>query len=139
MKSIFYNSGYKYQLASPFSVLTDIWPLEAISIEFVKMDTDGTLHILPGYAWDGATGVIDSREIMRASLVHDALYQLMRGNYLDRHAWRERADNLLRSLCLEDGMLHAFAELAYQGVRLLGNPRADPESAHPILQAPRDE
>ncbi|MEO8101931.1 MAG: hypothetical protein ABI790_05360 [Betaproteobacteria bacterium] len=139
MKSIFYRDGYKYTLSSPFVVQTEIRPAEAIDTDFVSLLPDGLLKIRPGYAWDGATSAIDTPDVMRGALVHDALYQLMRGDWLDRFRWRDAADKLLRTLCLEDGMPHFRAEYIYQGVHLLGDPAADPKIEHPILQAPRDE
>ena len=41
---------------------------------------------------------------MRGALVHDALYQLMRLKQLDYEQYRDRADEVLRDLCKEDGM-----------------------------------
>ena len=38
------------------------------------------------------------------SLLHDALYQLMREGLLDHTLHREAADRILQSLCREDGM-----------------------------------
>jgi len=56
------------------------------------------------YAWDGASGpTIDSPSTMRASLVHDALYQLIRLGALPRSA-KGAADQLLHDLLIEDGM-----------------------------------
>ena len=139
MTSIFYRSGYKYTLSSPFTVQTELRPREAIDSGWIALDIDGLLQIRPGYAWDGATMAIDTPDVMRASLVHDALYQLMRGDYLDHFYYRDMADKLLRALAIEDGMPHFRAEYIYQGVHLAGNPAADPAIEHPILQAPRDE
>ncbi len=141
MKSIFYKLGYKYQLSSPFSIATDITPIVSIfDGNFLCLDTDGTLHIDAGYAWDGPSGpAIDTDDFMRGSLVHDALYQLMRGDFIDEATWRERADNMLRKICLEDGMAHFRAEYVYQAVRECANEAADPKIEHQILQAPKDE
>jgi len=137
--TIFYRDGYKYTLSSPFVLQTEIKPTVDIDTDFVALSADGLLRIRPGYAWDGASGAIDTADFMRGSLVHDALYQLMRGDYLDRFLWRDAADKLLRQLCLEDGMPHFRAEYVYQGVHLCADPAADPRIEHPILQAPRDE
>lgn len=54
--------------------------------------------------------------LMRGSLVHDALYQLMRENHLDEDRWRPTADDILRRLCREDGMSAIRAWYVYQGV-----------------------
>ena len=44
---------------------------------------DGILSVKRGYAWDGASGpVINTRDTLVASLVHDVLYQAMRLNLI---------------------------------------------------------
>ncbi|SDW60248.1 DUF1353 domain-containing protein [Nitrosomonas oligotropha] len=79
----------------------------------------GVLTIKKNYAWDGASGpVLDTQRIMRGSLVHDALYQLMREEHLPQKA-RENADWLLREICIEDGMSKFNADLVYLAVTCL--------------------
>ncbi len=74
-----YRSGYKYQLVDDYSVKVRVKPDENISTEFIALDKDGVLKMNQGYAWDGPSGpTIDTKNFMRGSLVHDALYQLMR-------------------------------------------------------------
>ena len=60
---------------------------------------------------------------MRGSLVHDALYQLMREGLLDL-GWRETADQELRRVCLEDGMSAIRAWWVYKAVRFGGESSA---------------
>ena len=79
-----YRSDYKYQLASEYRIKIPILPAEDIGTEFIDLDTSGELTVKNAYAWDGPSGpVIDTPENMRASLVHDALYQLMRNKELN--------------------------------------------------------
>ena len=93
-----------------------------------------------GYAWDCPSGpTLDTRNFMRGSLVHDALYQLMRESLLDHTIHREPADRILQSLCREDGMTALRAWWVYQGVRLFGNPASDPAQQRPVLWAPGRE
>ena len=68
---------------------------------------------------------------MRGSLVHDALYQLMRDGYLPLKT-REYADWLLREICIEDGMSKIRADWVYMGVDLFGESSAKPD----LLRAP---
>lgn len=70
---------------------------------------------------------------MRGSLVHDALYQLMREGILDHKKDREAADELLREICKEDGMSSIRAWWVYQGVRKGGEPSVDPKNKKPII------
>lgn len=125
MKCITYKSGYKYQLKEPYSVTIPIKPTAGIASEFISLSADGTLSINSGYAWDGPSGpTIDTLNFMRGSLVHDALYQLMRERGLDADFHREAADRLLQQHCKEDGMSSVRAWWVYQGVRLGGGPSA---------------
>jgi hypothetical protein len=76
-----YRSDYKYQLAEEYKISISIKPKSNIETEFIDLDTDGNLTVKNGYAWDGPSGPVkDTDENMRASLVHDALYQLMRND-----------------------------------------------------------
>ena len=96
---------YKYQLVSDYVIAIDIKPRDNVRTQFIDLDTQGALTIKNGYAWDGPSGLgIDTRSFMRASLVHDALYQLMRAEYLDYRIQQRPADDFLRVLCVEDGM-----------------------------------
>ena len=65
---------------------------------------------------------------MRASLVHDAMYQLIRLKLLPEYPYRKLADQLMRDLCLADGMLAPKAWVAYWLVRAFASPAADPST-----------
>jgi len=132
-----YRSGYKYQLSEGYRVKVCITLAEPINTEFIKLGTDGTLVIKRGYAWDGPSGpTIDTRNFMRGSLVHDALYQLMRDAGLSKEQWRDEADLELKRVCRADGMSRIRAWWVHRGVRIGGDPSASPESRKPICNAP---
>jgi hypothetical protein len=132
-----YRSGYKYQLTEAYSVKVSVIPQEPIKTGFVALGTDGTLAIRRGYAWDGPSGpTIDTKNFMRGSLVHDALYQLMRDAGLSKDQWRDEADLELKRICLEDGMTRLRAWWVHRGARLGGDPSASPESSKEIETAP---
>ncbi len=113
-----YKAGYKYQLSETTQFKTHLFPnLPAVS-EYMTLFRDGVLVIREGYAWDGPSGpTIDTKSFMRGSLAHDALYQLMRENKLTVHDARKKADQVLRKICLEDGMWKIRAWWVYKGVR----------------------
>ena len=70
----------------------------------VWINKHGTLAINKGYSWDGPSGpTIDTEDSLRASLVHDALYQLIREGRLPLKA-RRWADKEFRRILKEDGM-----------------------------------
>ena len=131
-----YRGGYKYQLVEDYSVWLPIAPPNTITTEYITLTSLGILSVHSGYAWDGPSGpTIDTKNFMRGSLVHDALYQLMRERFLPE-TFRARADVLLRDLCLEDGMWRIRAWWVYQGVRFGGGPAAAPKNVKPVLEAP---
>lgn len=137
MAQIRFRSGYKYQLAADYTVPTGIKPTADVTTKFVDLQIDGTLTIRDGYAWDGPSGpVVDRKENMRASLVHDALYQLMRLRKLSRKAHRDRADRLFRAMCMEDGIPRNLAQAYYLGLKLGGKPAADPKNDKTVHTAP---
>ncbi len=121
---------WKYQLVEDYNIKTDLKPLMSIRRALVKLlslSPDGVLSIGKYYAWDGPSGpTIDTRDFMRGSLVHDALYQLMREGVLDYKVHRKRADEILRELCLKDGMCSFRAWYVYQAVHIFAEKGARP-------------
>jgi hypothetical protein len=120
--------GYKYRLIDSYEHATGITGYCGIEpFEYVRIDDCGTLSIRRGYAWDGASGPTwDTRSNMRGSLVHDALYQLMRIGVIPI-AERGKADRLFRDICIEDGMWKIRAWYYYQAVRMFGKSHAKPK------------
>ena len=111
-------------------------PKNNIKTDFLELNTEGTLTIKNGYAWDGPSGpTIDTPNFMRGSLVHDALYQLLRNKLIDQK-WRDEADEELGRICLEDGMSKIRARWVYIAVRKWGKVAASPESRKKIHVAP---
>lgn len=115
-----------------------IHPESDIVTEWLLLNGEGFLSIMRGYAWDGPSGPMpDFPEAMRGSLVHDAVYQLIRLKLLDGR-YRDIADKLFRQICIDDGMSRPFSELVFQAVHIFGNPYADPASEKPVMEAPRN-
>lgn len=128
-----YARGYKYQTRRPFAIpLPELRGAvaEAVRTEWLELDPEGWLRICAGYAWDGATGALDTKSSRRGSLGHDALYQLIRLGLLG-HEWREAADQVLRRLCEEDKMLAPRAWAWYHAVRIFADPATDPAAESP--------
>ena len=132
MKKIHYRDGYKYQLARDYVVQIALFPRATIRGPYIGLTVDGQLAIKMGYAWDGPSGpTIDTLNFMRGSLVHDALYQLIREGRLPISA-RLDADEILRRICIEDGMSRLRAWWVYQGVRFGGGAAAREPQKEPI-------
>lgn len=160
-----YRSGYRYQTDEAYTHLLDWYDGPALCCPFVTLrslyiwrhngrirrvyreDLDGdhpddtavlgVLHIDRGYAWDGPSGpAIHTANFMRGSLVHDALYQLMREGHLAASRYRDDADKELKLTCLEDGMSSLRAWWVYHGVRLGGGPSTRGDGGKHLRFAP---
>lgn len=131
-----FKGGYRYQLIEGYSAQTEIRAERDIVTPYIRLNSDGYLMIAPGYCWDGASGpALDTRAVMRGSLIHDALYQLMRMEHLPQ-VFRGQADREFYSACIDDGMGRFRAQYLYRAVRLFGRSSTEPEARHQILEAP---
>lgn len=133
--------SYKYQTKKDYIITIGIKPPETIDEKFIILTTDGELTIKEHYAWDGPSGpTIDTKNFMRGSLVHDALYQLLRGNHFasNHEETRKYADQLLRDICREDGMSKFRSWYVYRGVRLFAKSaaKAGSDTTSQLLYAP---
>ena len=135
-RKIKYKDGYKYQLTEDYTEQVAIQPDQPVQQRFLSLTTDGLLTVRVGYAWDGPSGpTVDTRNFMRGSLIHDALYQLMRHQDLPDTA-RKEADLELRRICREDGMWLVRAWWVYVAVRWWAKGSASAESRKQVLTAP---
>lgn len=136
-RHIEYRAGYKYQLAEDYHIEIPIIPEGEVDLQFIALDMQGNLLVRSGYAWDGTSGpVFDTDKNLRASLVHDALYQLMRKEKLSRELQRDEADRLFRTMCEEDGVGAVVAQFYYEALKTFGDPSADPKNAKEVKRAP---
>ncbi len=118
--------AYKYITNNDRLYITSFFPPQDIQTEFIwfrRLRPEsgyGLLWIKKGYCWDGCSGpTIDFKTNMRAGLVHDALYQLMRLGLLPIK-YRPNTDSELRLVCIEDGMIAFRAWYFWKAVRLFG-------------------
>ncbi len=131
-----YRKSYKYQLAADYTVEVGIFQPKSVATRWCLLSNNGFLTVLEGYAWNGASGpTIDTPSSMRGSLVHDALYQLIRVGKL-APSWRAKADDILHDICVEDGMLHFRAELWEEVVKAFAASSAEAGAEPQILEAP---
>lgn len=135
-----YQSMYEYTHETRLQVGRDV----RTEFDFVRLSASGHLATKKYYAWDGPSGPsIDTKNFMRGSLVHDALYQLMREGLIDEKKFRKDADVLLRAICREDGMSKVRAWYVYWIVRAAGwwsaRPRPKPPTCTWAPSSPPDE
>ncbi|NCC32817.1 MAG: hypothetical protein EOM24_12470 [Chloroflexia bacterium] len=134
MKVAKFKSGYKYQLQDTYVTTVGIVGCSATA-SFLRLDADGRLVIAGGYAWDGATLCPDFDWIVRGTLIHDAIYQLIRTGLVDaKH--KAAADNALHKACIEDGAWKWQAALVRFAVHRFGGFGVDPQQARPVRYAP---
>ena len=123
---------YKYNLHSDLEYETGITVENPKDLKWLEITATGRLIIRKGYSWDGPSGPsIDTKDFMQGSLIHDALYQLIREGVLPQSV-RIRADEILKEVCLKDGMSKLRAWYVYQAVRSFGASAA----ATDLLKAP---
>ena len=135
-KSINYKAGYKYQLTSNYVCHVGIKPEKAIYSKYISLQPDGFLVISQGYCWDGPSGpTVDTPSFMRGSLIHDALYQLIREEKLSQDD-RKQADIELKIACKEDGMGKIRIACTYFAVRKFAKFAADPKNKRKVITAP---
>jgi hypothetical protein len=136
MDHIYYKKRlFKYQLTRPYQIQTDIKGY-SISELYFHMDEAGLLTIHALYAWDGPSGpTMDGPDNLRASLVHDVIYQMMRMKLIPE-SHKDYADRTFRTLLLEDGMDVWRADIWYEGVHLFASYACEPGSEEKEKIAP---
>lgn len=132
-----YCKGYKYQLREDFICQTNIFPKEDITTELVFLNRFGELIIRKYFAWDGCSGPTwDDSTNMRAGLVHDALYYLMRMGLLSID-WRLKVDEELSRLMIEDGAWEIRAKYYELAVKTFAESCATEKNKRKVYIAPK--
>ena len=128
------HEEYKYQTTEDYRHKLSFNPQTKIEGAFYTLNESGDLLIKKGYAWDGASGgMIDTESTMRAALVHDVLYQMIRSCELDL-MWKEPSDNEFRLIQIEDAQwwnrwwITARAQYAYHALQIAGESSCVPGS-----------
>jgi len=117
--------GYKYDVRIEQEYLVPLLK-HTFDGDYLSLQ-NGMLVIKVGYAYDGPSFLtIDTPNSMDGSLVHDALYQLMREGVISRTMFRKYADQLLRDICIKNGMWKIRAWTWYCFVRLLAKHKTFP-------------
>lgn len=129
-----------YQLVEEFDLQTEVTLPNWVDLPYCSLSPSGILYLDAGYISDGPSGpTLDSPCSIRGAFVHDAFYRMMRrGKLGQKH--RKYADQLIKQLCLEDGMWKIRAEYWYQSLRLFAGRSAkfNPNDGA-ILTAPKEK
>lgn len=119
-KTAKYKAGYKYQLVRDSAFQTVITGFN-IDTKFIRLRPNGILWTKNGYAWDGASGpAIDTKTIMRGSLLHDAICQLINEGYLDNDKYWNIGIKEMMKVCKEDGMFLARRWWVSKALKIYG-------------------
>lgn len=114
-------SRYKWRLDETYVYSFPFFGCEGAGINgYVSVNKKGLLRIEKGYCWDGASGPTwDTLSVRRASLVHDAWYQLIREGVAPPES-KEAADKELYDIMIEDGAYQWRASLWRWAVGVFG-------------------
>ena len=74
---------------------------------------------------------------MRAGLVHDALYQMMRESVINNSLWRD-ADREFARILEEDGAYRFVIAIDLFGLKLANGKYADPKERKKVFCAPNN-
>jgi len=120
-----YLAGIKYRLDKPYRLKVKL-NSDNIVCRHVSY-TDGELLIDREFVWDGVTGMwINESAAMRGSLVHDAIYHLIRECGID-DSNAKIADDLLYQFSREDGVSWTLAQIMHYTTKYLGPYGRDPK------------
>jgi hypothetical protein len=119
-----YKSGYRYVSQEAVTVKVGHALHAPLQAPFASIAAE-SLCVMGRYAWDGASFTPfkyfgTPTAWLTPSLVHDALYQLIREGLLDRQH-RAAADRLFQDMLIERGVWRGLALVAYYAVRVCGN------------------
>jgi len=118
--------NWKYKLTKTYTISTPILGCNGAN-SYLYIGKDGSLTIYRGYAWNGANVIRDTEHNMRASLVHDSLYQLI-GLGIVPPNYKKEADQVFYDIMLEDEENQVFAKICYEAVRKFGGSSCVPGS-----------
>ena len=121
------HSKYKYTLLKDVIInLQGYYPNKALIFPnsripgYIQITRNKIITVHKGYAWDGPSGpTIDTENFIEASLIHDALYQIIREKHL-LEKYRKIADVILYHMCRELDMNWIRAQYVYWSLRVFG-------------------
>ncbi len=116
---------FKYRTFESLRIYSGIKPAADIVHPdgYFTIHADGWMTISKGYAWDGASGAIDTENFMRGSCAHDVPYQASQLRMPLPPDWKDKADKMLVRLTAEDGMWPIRCAAVYQAVKVFGRGR----------------
>ena len=120
MRIKYKKEGKQYVLLQSCQYINNHIPNIIVNYDKI-LTVNNCIKILPGFRWDGPSGfaTIATENSIRGSLVHDAMYTLIKKGYYHM-SFRRKADKILFEILREDGMSWLRSEAWYFAVRLFG-------------------
>ncbi len=132
--NVFYEDNKKFQTTRDCVLKTEVKGYIVSTSKYV-LDQTGKMLVYSGYAWDGASGGIDTKRTIRASLAHDVLYEMMRKRLIPRSE-QFAADHTLLNIMRSDKAYAARAWAWFNMVSWFGRRSTDPKNRVKELVAP---
>ena len=128
----------KYQLAEDEVIILPHYHYGNISTDLIiirpRVFGIAEMRIKKYFCWDGPSGpAVDTENFMLPSVVHDALYWLIRWELLPL-SYRAVADDLMYDLCLRNGMFKIRAKYCCWAVKRFAKKAASPENKRIIYE-----
>ncbi|AFK66704.1 tail assembly chaperone [Colwellia phage 9A] len=108
-----------YELLEDYMYMGYVKPLFEIRHKYFTIFPNGLILIKKGYQWNGANVIKDTKQNLRASLVHDAYCQAMALKILPM-SYRLPSDRTYKKLCKSDGMNKYWAGTQFFFLRAYG-------------------
>ena len=105
-----------YLVTEKISTYTNIKIDKSILNVTSNMNVEGKISLYPGFFWDGATGAIDTDDIMEASAFHDFICNAYEDGRLTKYQ-RKLGDKMFKSKLKETDMSKFRIKYIYQVVR----------------------
>lgn len=135
-EKMFYVDGMACQLKQDFKMYLPNHPDLPLNVRhglilqhgpYISISPSAWLHLDRGYASNGADYAIDTKSLIRAFFVHDALLQVIGAKKLPYETWKPYTDALFTAICKKDGMPWWRRWYQSKAVRKLGRKEGSKE------------
>jgi hypothetical protein len=137
------RKSYEFELLTEETFHTDVRGY-GTTTEFIHLSDEGLLTISKHYSWDGSS--VPLKRMIKpvwnsdkycgiASLIHDALYQLIRDGNIPKSC-KTIADLTYRNMCILGGMGKLQAAWRYKALRWFGWSALHKKKVNQIIEVP---
>ena len=124
-RPIAYTNADKFVLGRDETFQLWFAPKERIETSYAIFETDGKLTGKRGFLWSANFPAINTNDTKPASLCHDLIYNLIADGLLPRRPFKDLADEALRRILIECGVVEFRAYGWYEAVQIGGDNALD--------------